>query len=225
MLPEKSKVPDKRVTRVVWVCASGKKAVPAINQDRTQESNAEILDERDMPGKPNAHVFQGKEFEKFTWAQKILKIYESLSPKLVQFLRNQGLNKDETDDVIQESFLRLAKHLKNEISNDNLRAWVYRVAHNLAMDIHRNNQYIHEELVPPNDPVDPQANPEISYLQKEQIEKIHGALSQLTQRQYNCILLRTQGLRYREIGNVLGVSEQRAVTLVKRGLKNLMGGL
>ncbi len=32
-------------------------------------------------------------------------------------------------------------------------------------------------------------------------------------------------MRYREIGDLLGISEQRATHLVKRALQRLMGGL
>jgi DNA-directed RNA polymerase specialized sigma24 family protein len=54
---------------------------------------------------------------------------------------------------------------------------------------------------------------------------LKAALCQLTSQQYNSILLRAQGLHYREIGEVLGVSEQRALYLVKRASQRLVGGL
>jgi RNA polymerase sigma-70 factor (ECF subfamily) len=170
-----------------------------------------------------------EEGEEAGWRRLTLNLYDSLNPKLIQFLRRLGLNKEEMDDVIQESFLRLARHLKEGHNNDNLRSWLYRVARNLAMDVHRSNRREHGEveleLEAEEEPVDPNANPEWVYLQKERDRRLKAAMSQLTSQQYNSILLRAQGLHYREIGEVLGVSEQRAIHLVKRASQRLVGGL
>jgi RNA polymerase sigma-70 factor (ECF subfamily) len=89
----------------------------------------------------------------------------------------------------------------------------------------REHEEVELEFGPKDEPIDPKANPECVYLQKERFGQLKAAMSQLTTQQYNCILLRTQGLRYREIGELLGISEQRAIHLVKRGMQRLMGGL
>jgi len=72
---------------------------------------------------------------------------------------------------------------------------------------------------------DPDANPELACLENERQYRLKHAMSQLTQRQRSSILLRAEGLLYREIASVLGVSEQRAIHLVKRGLARLSEGL
>lgn len=169
-----------------------------------------------------------KEQERARWHQLTLRLYDLLNPQLIQYLRRIGLNKDEMDDVIQESFLRLAGHLEKGGTDKNLSSWVYRVAHNLAMDLHRSHRREHEELeaeFKADDPVDPKANPETAYLQKERVKRLKAVLSQLTPQQYSGISLRAQGLQYREIAVALGVSEQRAIRLVKRALQRLVGGL
>ncbi|WP_446744594.1 RNA polymerase sigma factor [Silvibacterium acidisoli] len=163
------------------------------------------------------------------WRQQTLTLYDAIKPKLTQFLRRLGLDKDEMDDVIQETFLRVAAYLREGDVEENLDSWVYRVARNLAMDVHRVNRRQREvgdlEFEPGEEPLDPDGSPEWTYLQNERFKRVTSRLSQLTPQQYNSILLRGQGLRYREIGRLLGISEQRAVHLVKRGLQRLMGGL
>jgi RNA polymerase sigma-70 factor, ECF subfamily len=188
--------------------------------DRQDEANSDYeVDDRSIPLRRNNRE----------WRQQTMQLYDALAPKLKQFVRGLGLSKEEIDDVIQESFLRLAAHLREENNEGSLGSWVYRVARNLAMDVHRARRREHEEidleLEPEREPIDREADPEWVYLQKERSRQLKAALSQLTKQQYNSILLRTQGLRYREIGALLGISEQRAIHLVKRGLHRLTGGL
>jgi len=162
------------------------------------------------------------------WRERTLYLYDSLAPRLAGYLRNLGLKKDEREDVLQEVFLRLAGHLKKGNNEDNLHSWAHQVAHNLAMDVHRANRRsldaIELKLESADEPADPKPNPEWVYLQKESSRRLSAALSQLTRQQFNSILLRIRGLRYREIGEHLGVSEQRAMHLVKRGMQRLKGG-
>lgn len=219
-------VPVESMLSVVRLRICGEEMAPVIGIKSSAWGVNEKQYGKGLVGGSGSTLIPLKEQEKAGWRQQTLSLYDSLTPKLSQFLRRLGLNKDEMDDVIQESFLRLAGHLKNGSGGDNLRSWVYQVARNLAMDVHRSNRRNHEdvELEPSDEPVDPKANPEWAYLQKEQFRRVNEAMSLLTAQQYNSILLRTQGLRYREIGAVLGISEQRAIHLVKRGLQKLLAG-
>jgi RNA polymerase sigma-70 factor, ECF subfamily len=223
----KSVVPVKGVISIVWLRSCGKEVAPVIER----RTSAWITSERDgkhLVCDSDSTLILLKEEENAGWRRLTLKLYDSLSPKLVQFLWRLGLNKEEIDDVIQESFLRLAGHLKEGRSDENLPSWIYRVARNLAMDVHRLNRRKHEheevEFKAENEPIDPNANPERVYLRKEQNRRLRAALSQLTSQQYSSILLRAQGLHYCQIGKTLGVSEQRAIYLVKRALQQLVGG-
>jgi len=229
MQDEESVVPVKRMVSVVWLRLRGEEVAPMTGIKRAPQRADEKQERRGLVCNPGSRLSPLRGQGQSGWRQQTLKLYDALNPKLSQFLRRLGLNKDELDDVIQESFLRLAGHLKEGTSDDNLSSWVYRVARNLAMDVHRLNRRDHEEvglvLETEDEPIDPKTNPEWVLLQKERFRHLKAAMSQLTKQQYNCILLRTQGLRYREIGELLGISEQRAIHLVKRGMQRLMGGL
>jgi RNA polymerase sigma-70 factor, ECF subfamily len=221
---KKSMVPVESMLSAVWLRSCGEEVAPVIGINGTAWRADEKQDGKGLVCDSGSRLIPLKEQGEAGWRQQTLLLYDSLTPKLLQFLRRLGLNKNEMDDVIQESFLRLAGHLKSGSSDDNLHSWVYRVARNLAMDVHRSNQRDQEEveLKPQDEPIDPEANPEGVYLQKEQFKRVKAAMSRLTARQYNSILLRAQGLRYREIGELLGISEQRAIHLVKRGLQRLI---
>ncbi len=161
--------------------------------------------------------------------RKMMELYDAYSSALNKYLRSLGLTQDETEDAIQETYLRLAGHFIEGGEDGNLRSWLFQVAHNLSMDVHRasrrdrENTQAESEIV--IEPADPEANPERIYLGKERMNRVNAAMARLTPQQRSGVLLRAQGLRYMEIGAVLGVSESRAIYLVKRGLMRLAGGL
>lgn len=182
------------------------------------------------PGTDTSDVFSPAGQERPDWRTRTLELHDSLNRSIHRYLRSLGLSADDADDALQEAFLRLAGHLKQGGDDDNLRSWLFQVAHNLSMDTHRASRRNRQENQEPRpvlseEPVDPRANPEHTYIQKEQAKRLVAGISQLTLRQRNSLLLRAEGLRYREIAALLGVSEQRAIYLVKRSLLHLTGGL
>jgi RNA polymerase sigma-70 factor (ECF subfamily) len=160
------------------------------------------------------------------WQSITLKMYGALSLALCRYLRGLGLTVDAAEDVAQETFLRLARCLRDGGKIGNIQAWIFQVAHNLSMDIHRAHRRSRIDFAtegePEQEPADPNANPEWAYLQKERTRHLRLAMTRLTPRQFRSVLLRVEGLRYREIALVLGVSEQRAIHLVKRAVVRLV---
>jgi RNA polymerase sigma-70 factor (ECF subfamily) len=160
-----------------------------------------------------------------SWQRQTVELYDLLNRVLYRYLGGLGLAEESAEDVTQETFLRLAAHLKNGGDAGNLRAWIFEVAYNLAMDIHRLSRRNHAATdwteLGDGELIDPNASPECAYLENERQHRLKQAMNSLTPRQRSCILLRTEGLRYREIASILGVSEQRAIHLVKRGLERL----
>jgi RNA polymerase sigma-70 factor, ECF subfamily len=169
------------------------------------------------------------ESENSGWQKRTLELYEQFNPSLYRYLRSLGVSSDEAEDLIQETFLRLAGHLRESNNDSNLRSWLFQVAHNLSMDVHRarrQDQSISDlDDETKDEMADPNSDPELRYLKKEQFRRLKALMATLTPQQRNSILLRAEGLRYWEIASVLGVSEQRATFLVKRGLLRLAKGL
>lgn len=58
---------------------------------------------------------------------------------------------DEAQDVVQNTFLRFRKTLLNGKALDNTKAWLYRVVHNLAIDLNRRQSHQTSLDSPPGD--------------------------------------------------------------------------
>lgn len=154
--------------------------------------------------------------------EKILALYDEYRPKLYRYMRSMHLEYDRAEEVIQETFMRLTNELlKEKESNiENLQGWIVRVAHNLAVNLFKRerSKLIDSEsaaLLIENR-VDPALSPEEVYAQKEQKMRLKLVLSTLRPLHRQCFQLRAQGFRYKDIGQALGISEQRAAFIVKQ---------
>jgi RNA polymerase sigma-70 factor (ECF subfamily) len=129
---------------------------------------------------------------------------------------------DEGQDVVQDAFLSLHRHLSSGGSQENIRGWLFRVAHNGARN--RQNSYdrrFSTALDNETDPVVDEATPERVVLEKEKFRQMGKAIRSLTDCERECLLLRAEGLRYREIGEVLGIPTSTVGDTVDRAIKKL----
>ena len=155
--------------------------------------------------------------------QLIIDLYDRLRPPLRAYLCFLGMSSDQAEDIIQETFLRLLRRGFVRDAGDNLRAWLFRVAHNLSMNVHRSRQsfsYTSKEDVRPviRERLDPRPSPEQQILLDERMRHFEDAFTQLTPKQRKCMLLRAEGFRYREIALTLGISVQRVGQLMQRSI-------
>ena len=151
--------------------------------------------------------------------QTIAELYDLLRPPLSAYLCYLGMNTDQAEDVIQDTFLRLFVCRLDPGRTDNLRAWIFRVAHNLSMDVHRAQRRWskgnEDEPYPGiRERIDPAPSPEQRILLVERMR----LFEQLTPKQRQCVLLRAEGFRYREIAIALGVSVQRVGEIMQRSI-------
>jgi len=149
-------------------------------------------------------------------------LYRELRKPLLRYLVCLGLSADEAQDVVQDAFLGLHRHLTAGGARDNIRAWLFRVAHNQARN---QQQSYHRRFGAPLDPeihagVD-HVTPERVMLEKEKLGRVEKALRQLPVTERECLLLRAWGLRYREIGEVLGIATSTVADTVTRAIKKL----
>lgn len=151
---------------------------------------------------------------------RILALYDEFRPRLFRYMRSMHLGQDQADEVIQETFMRLTSELLKNSSIENVPGWIVRVAHNLAIDLLKREQgpvvATESAAFIIGNRVDPALSPEDAYAKKEQSRRMTNALSTLNPQHRQCFQMRAQGLRYRDIGLALGISEQRAAFVVKQ---------
>ncbi len=142
---------------------------------------------------------------------------------LYRFLRSCGAGEPLAEDVSQESFLRLHRHLAEGRTADNVRAWLFRVGYRIWVDRwleERREVAVEETSWELWNQVlrDPAPGAEQELLAKERREWLRAALLKLSQVERQVLHLRADGLKYREIAEVLGIGYWPVVEAVRRAL-------
>ena len=155
-------------------------------------------------------------------SSEVTTLYHELRKPLLRYLVCLGLTSDEAQDVVQDAFVSLQRHLASGGNQENIRGWLFRVAHNQA----RNHQTSYcrrfgEALDGEMDFLADSATPEQVLLKKEKLQRVAAAIQLLTESERECLLLRAGGLRYREIGEVLGIATSTVGDTVERAMRKL----
>ncbi|ADV83294.1 RNA polymerase, sigma-24 subunit, ECF subfamily [Terriglobus saanensis SP1PR4] len=188
--------------------------------DQTEVDRAVLLFiKRELPEEKERDIDQ-KKFRDDP-REQILELYDEFRPRLLRYLRSMSLKRDQAEEVIQETFMRLTTELLKRNEIENVQGWIVRVAHNLAVDGMKKKQ---REAIRNADTtniavescVDPSIGPEEEFLKKERIRQMEVALQALNPQQRQCFNMRVQGFRYKDIGLALNISEQRAALVVKQ---------
>jgi RNA polymerase sigma factor (sigma-70 family) len=127
------------------------------------------------------------------------------------------------EDVTQEVFLRLYRNLHATPGEELLRAWLLRVTLNVARNTVRGQT---RSMVRDNEYQKSSAEignfveaPEEDYERRMAIEEARRALDKIKEPMRSCLLLKQQGLSYREIATTLSLKETNVGSLVARGRK------
>jgi len=153
-------------------------------------------------------------------------MYEELRLPLLRYLLSMRVIPEEAEEIIQESFLRLYKHLHAGGREDNLRGWIYRVAHNLSSTRRKERRFLADTS--PDlwqqislSAVTPEVGPEEFLLRKERMLRLHRDIAGLSELQQNCIRLRVEGFRYREIARILNISTATVAGSLRHAIERL----
>lgn len=128
--------------------------------------------------------------------------------RLYYVIKNIVGSHDDTDDVLQNTFIKAYRNIEKFESRSSLFTWVYRIATNEALTHKKSNSRKATESLPVYGMAmaGPLAEPENS--EEEVLAKLKSALSMLPDRQRQVFEMRYYDeLSYAEIGELLGLSE------------------
>lgn len=126
----------------------------------------------------------------------------------------------EAEEVCQESFLRLWKEAHRYVARAKLSTWLYRIAHNLAVDrLRRRRETTSAREL---DEVAAAERPSSPLLETELVGVVQAALEALPERQRAAlVLVHYQGMSNAEAAEVLGVKVRALESLLARGRREL----
>jgi RNA polymerase sigma-70 factor, ECF subfamily len=158
----------------------------------------------------------------------VTRLFEELCQPVFRYIRGYVRDATLARDLTQEVFVRLCTELAAGRQLTNVRAWLFRIAHNLAIDEQRKLRVreAHEDYSEAADFAflffsDPSPSAEQTLLQRERHGWLRQAVQTLSAQERRCLFLRAQGLRYREIAEVLDIKLPTVVTFLTRAIQKL----
>jgi RNA polymerase sigma-70 factor, ECF subfamily len=167
-----------------------------------------------------------KTIDKMTLDERVLVYFEQLRLPVFRYLLRKTHNAGRAEDLTQETFLRLCRHLLDNKPLENPKAWLFTVANNLAIDVARSDGHSIDldeqnwrEIEESRSSM--QSDPESILIQNERLDRLQLAVLNLTPLQRECLHLRADGLRYREIAELLAISVSTVADAVRRATVKL----
>jgi RNA polymerase sigma-70 factor (ECF subfamily) len=155
------------------------------------------------------------------YQQQVTRAFEDAREDVYRYLLTLGLQPAQAQDSTQDVFLRLHTALLKGEKIHSIRGWIFRVAHNLCMDVRAKKQPL---------PLDPQVEGtlwdkrggvEMDLIQQERMKRIADAWKTLSPKQRECLYLRSEGLRYRQIGEAMNLSVSSVREFLSRAIVRL----
>jgi len=157
--------------------------------------------------------------------REVIGLFDQLRDRLLRYVLAFGVSAHDGEEIIQEVFLALFQHLRSGKSRKNLRGWVFRVAHNMALKQRFSRRRFQDppefdEGVAERQP-DLAPNPEEQLMGMQRETRLQAVLQVLPEQDQRCLRLRAEGLRYREIAGVLGISLGAVSISLTRSLERM----
>jgi RNA polymerase sigma-70 factor (ECF subfamily) len=153
----------------------------------------------------------------------VLRLFDECADGLRRYASAFGLTPAASEDIVQEAFLSLFRHLRLGRSRENLRGWLYRVVHNLALkQRERGRRWLSVDAGALAIRLeDPEVNPEERLAEAQRRDRLRAVARALPERDRRCLYLRAEGLNYRDIAGTLGVSLGSVAKSLARAFERL----
>jgi RNA polymerase sigma-70 factor, ECF subfamily len=133
---------------------------------------------------------------------------------------DQGL----AEDITQEVFMRLYNNLDAIVNEEMLKPWLIRVTINLAKNAIRGNirANVREENYFKESEENAIFEPEIEYEKRVEAQAVRRTLEKIKEPLRSCLVLKQQGLSYKEIAETLDLNEGSIGQFVARARKEFV---
>jgi len=142
--------------------------------------------------------------------QAFAKLIELYYDRLYRWLYHLTRNREKAEDLVQETFLKVLGALGSFRPGSNFRAWLFRIGHNNFVNLKRAERRTTAPL--PDDASGTEVGgPVITASDREAVRVVAQAIAELPPEFRSALLLRAdEGLSFREIAAIMGITEETA---------------
>ncbi len=161
-----------------------------------------------------------------TTEKRVAALYQAYRDQIYRFLVGQGLEPAKAQEAAQDVFVRLFVAITKGTEINSEQSWLYGVASKLAVDYWRRegrSMWVELDSVPmmAENLRSTELTPEAAAVRNQRLRRVADMLARLPKEQRLGIHLRMQGLRYRDIAKILGVSVSTTAGLLATAVARL----
>jgi len=147
-------------------------------------------------------------------------VWDQFSGALRDFILKRVKNEDDTEDILQEVFIKIHKNIGQVKNDKSLRGWLYQIARNSIIDYYRNRKLTVEdaealELAADEPAADSDAVHDLGPCVRALMERLPDRYRQ------SIVLTEFDGLTQKEMGKKLGLSVSGAKSRVQRAREKM----
>ena len=149
-------------------------------------------------------------------------LFEKHHKNLYNFFRRQTGIVQESEDLVQEVFLRMLKYRHTYRDEGNFKVWMFKIAHNARNDYYKRYAQQKDHVDEVDQLISNDPSPDKIMERESEIEILQQALNLLPADRKELILMsRFNNLNYKEIGTILGCTEGTVKVRMYRAMKEL----
>ena len=157
--------------------------------------------------------------------EEVVALFEQLRSPVLRYLLSFRIPVPDAEEVVQDVFLSLYQHLLKDKSRENLQGWIFKVAHNSALkyrlrERQHSTRFVYIDGISEMAP-DSNAGPEENAAANQRQQRLLAVVRAMPEQDQCCLWLRAEGLRYREIAEVLGISLGSVASSMQKSLARL----
>jgi RNA polymerase sigma-70 factor (ECF subfamily) len=142
-------------------------------------------------------------------------LFEAHGAAIYRFAAVLLRHRQDAEDCVQETFLKLLRHLETSGDVSNIRGWLFTVAAHAARDRQRRRLRWIPWLPAHDVQVEPAPLPD----EDGRLARARAALAMLAPRERLLLALRAQGLSYRDIASAAGIRPSSVGQLLARAIE------
>lgn len=160
-------------------------------------------------------------------ASALQRLYKAYSSKLYGFIYGAVKNHDDAEDLLQMVFIKIWDSRERLRTDTNFEAFLVTVARNTVYNFYRqryNQRLLSEKMAKQDGKMEPPSDEQL--IESELMELLNSLVEGLPPKRKEIFILnRFKGYTYREIGEMLGISENTVDTQMRKALEHIRTGL
>jgi RNA polymerase sigma factor (sigma-70 family) len=154
--------------------------------------------------------------------EKLGLLYERYKRPLLGFFVGMVRDKELSEDLVQNTFVRILKYKHLFRGDGDFRTWMFHIARNVKNDHFRKNKITHEKVDKWEDKIKDEGNLMQEWQNDDEQKMLAIAMDKLPEDKREILLLsKYQEKKYKEIGEILGCTEGTVKVKVFRALQDL----